>query len=201
MREGAPPAVPSQELGAVGAGRSLLLVDDDDVFCERMARALRVRGFTVAAATTFAAAVDAAATQRPDFAVVDMRMPDASGQDVIDAIVPLSPETKIVILTGFGSIASAVEALHRGAHHYLSKPVDADQLTATLLDMEADPPRPLSATAAGAPPPTPSLARAEWEHIQRVLVEVGGNVSEAARRLGIARRTLQLKLKKDPPRI
>ena len=131
-----------------------------------------------------------------------VRMPDASGQEVIDVIVALSPRTKIVILTGYGSIASAVESLHRGAHHYLSKPIDADQLTATLLGIQGQPPPTVAPRAAPMPAtPTPSLARAEWEHIQRVLGDVGGNVSEAARRLGIARRTLQLKLKKYPPRV
>lgn len=187
-----PPAPPPSS-----AARSILLVDDDEAFRERLARALRTRGFVVDAAADLVAAVASTRAQPPDFAVVDMRMPDATGQDVIDAIVPLSPHTKIVILTGYGSIASAVEALHRGAHHYLSKPIDADQLTATLLAIEGE-----TASAPAAPPAnTPSLARAEWEHIQRVLTDVGGNVSEAARRLGIARRTLQLKLKKYPPRI
>jgi two-component system response regulator RegA len=177
-----------------GDGRSILLVDDDEAFRERLARALRLRGFVVVAAGDLPAAVTAAKREPPNFAVVDMRMPDASGKDVIDAIVPLCPKTKIVVLTGYGSIASAVEALHRGANHYLSKPIDADQLTAALLGLEDESAGP--ALSAG----TPSLARAEWEHIQRVLVDVEGNVSEAARRLGIARRTLQLKLKKDPPR-
>lgn len=179
----------------LGAGRSLLLVDDDDAFRDRLARALEARGFAVTAAADLPAAVAAARRQAPDFAVLDMRMPDASGQEVISAIAPLCPETKIVILTGYGSIASAVEALHHGAHHYLSKPIDADELTAALLRIEGE-------VDAAAPPEeaTPTLARAEWEHIQRVLTDVGGNVSEAARRLGIARRTLQLKLKKYPPR-
>jgi two-component system response regulator RegA len=182
----------------IGFGRSILLVDDDDTFRERLAQALRQRGFSVVAAGDFSTAVAATRRELPDFAVVDMRMPDASGQDVVDAIVPISPETKIVILTGYGSIASAVEALHRGAHHYLSKPIDADELTAALLRIEGD-----GDPGAGAPSEegTPSLARAEWEHIQRVLADVGGNVSQAARRLGIARRTLQLKLKKYPPRV
>lgn len=179
-----------------GSGRSVLLVDDDDAFRERLARALRLRGFTVVTAANLPAAVAATTQQHPNFAVVDMRMPDASGHDAIEAIVETSPETKIVVLTGYGSIASAVEALHRGAHHYLSKPIDADQLTAALLALEGE----TLAIAMAPSAETPSLARAEWEHIQRVLVDVDGNVSEAARRLGIARRTLQLKLKKYPPR-
>jgi two-component system, response regulator RegA len=186
-------------LAPIGLGRSILLVDDDEAFRERLGQALRLRGFVVVTAGDLPTAVASAKRDPPDFAVVDMRMPDASGLDVVDAIVPLGPDTKIVILTGYGSIASAVEALHRGAHHYLSKPIDADELTATLLRLESDgegeiPP---AVTADGS---TPTLARAEWEHIQRVLADVGGNVSEAARRLRIARRTLQLKLKKYPPR-
>lgn len=182
-------------LPSLGTGRSVLLVDDDDAFRERLARALGARGFSVTAAPDLAAAVAAVQREAPDFAVLDMRMPDASGQDVVKAIAPLCPETKIVILTGYGSIASAVEALHHGAHHYLSKPIDADELTAALLRIEGE-----DAGAVPAEDATPTLARAEWEHIQRVLGDAGGNVSEAARRLGIARRTLQLKLKKYPPR-
>jgi len=176
-------------------GRTVLLVDDDDVFRERMAEALRRRGFEVTAASDHASAVSAATRVDPDFAIIDMRMPDTTGLDVVEAIVPRCPDTKIVILTGYGSIASAVDALHRGAHHYLAKPIDADELTTALMRLEGE-------ASSGAPPETatPSLARAEWEHIQRVLSDVGGNVSEAARRLGIARRTLQLKLKKYPPR-
>jgi two-component system, response regulator RegA len=176
--------------------RSILLVDDDETFRERLARALRDRGFAVVAAGDYPTALDLARLEQPDFAVVDMRMPDASGQEVVDAIVLISPLTKIVILTGYGSIASAVGALHRGAQHYLSKPIDADQLVVTLMALDGNAPPDAAIEDA-----TPSLARAEWEHIQRVLTDVGGNVSEAARRLGIARRTLQLKLKKYPPRV
>lgn len=186
---------------------SVLLVDDDEPFRERMARALRLRGFTVATAGDLASAVAlAAALPPPDFAVVDLRMPDTTGHQVVEAIVARSPHTKVAILTGYGSIASAVEALRRGAHQYLSKPLDADELASALLRLAA----PGAATDIGYPETgagaaasveaTPSLARAEWEHIQRVLADAGGNVSEAARRLGIARRTLQLKLKKYPPR-
>jgi len=177
------------------SGRSVLLVDDDDVFRERMAEALRRRGFDVTTAPDRVTALSAAKQLDPDFAIVDMRMPDGTGNDVVEAIAPLCPDTKLVILTGYGSIASAVDAIHRGAHHYLSKPIDADELTAALLRLDGDP---IVSAPSGAA--TPSLARAEWEHIQRVLADSGGNVSEAARRLGIARRTLQLKLKKSPPR-
>lgn len=173
----------------------MLLVDDDDTFRDRLARALATRGFVVSTAADLAGAVTAARRATPDFAVLDMRMPDASGLDAVKTIAPLCPDTKVVILTGYGSIASAVEALRHGAHHYLSKPVDADELTATLLRIEGE-----EEPTAPSEDATPTLARAEWEHIQRVLTDVGGNVSEAARRLGIARRTLQLKLKKYPPR-
>lgn len=189
----------NESASLIGTGRSILLVDDDDAFRERLAQALRQRGFAVTAAGDFPTALAGAKREQPDFAVVDMRMPDASGVEVVQAIVPLCPGTKFVILTGYGSIASAVDALHRGAHHYLSKPIDADELTAALMRIEGD-----NSTSApeetATTPATPTLARAEWEHIQRVLADVGGNVSEAARRLGIARRTLQLKLKKYPPR-
>lgn len=180
-------------LAPAGEGLSILLVDDDDAFRERMARALRERGFAVTTAPDRPAAL-AAAAQAPDFAVVDMRMPDCSGQEVVEALSGVSPHTRSVILTGYGSIASAVEALHKGAVHYLSKPIDADELAATILKLDGEEDAPANVEG------TPSLARAEWEHIQRVLTDCGGNVSEAARRLGIARRTLQLKLKKDPPR-
>jgi two-component system response regulator RegA len=181
------------------APRSILLVDDDDTFRERLARALRERGFAAVTAPDKRAALAAATAAAPDFAVVDMRMPGGTGHEVIEALAALSPATKIVVLSGYGSIASAVEAMHKGARHYLSKPIDADELVAALMKVD----REGSGAAAEAVPvdTTPSLARAEWEHIQRVLSDCDGNVSEAARRLGIARRTLQLKLKKYPPRV
>ncbi|HEX2658956.1 MAG TPA: response regulator [Polyangia bacterium] len=179
-----------------GTALSILLVDDDDTFRERLARALRERGFQVTTAANGQAALAAAAAAPPDFAVVDMRMPGGSGQEVIEGLASISPTTKSVVLSGYGSIASAVDAMNKGARHYLSKPIDADELVATLMKVG-------SGGAAESDPPietTPSLARAEWEHIQRVLADCGGNISEGARRLGIARRTLQLKLKKYPPR-
>jgi two-component system response regulator RegA len=173
---------------------TLLLVDDDETFRRRLARALGERGLDVVAAADPVAALSEARRARPAYAVVDLKMPGGSGLDVVRELAALDARMRIVVLTGYGSIASAVEALHRGAHHYLSKPADADEIIAALLGDKA------SSPAARPPPPTPTLARAEWEHMSRILADVGGNVSEAARRLGITRRTLQLKLKKDPPR-
>jgi len=177
-----------------GAPSSILLVDDDDTFRERLARALRERGFQVTTAADMPAALAAAAASPPDFAVVDMRMPRGTGQEVIEGLASISPGTKAVVLSGYGSIASAVQAMNKGARHYLSKPIDADELVATLMKLDGPPENPARIES------TPSLARAEWEHIQRVLADCGGNISEGARRLGVARRTLQLKLKKYPPR-
>jgi two-component system response regulator RegA len=175
----------------VSATPRLLLVDDDETFRARLARALGERGFDVVAAGDPAAALSAARQARPAYAVVDLKMPGGSGLDVVRDLAALDPTIRVVVLTGYGSIASAVEAMHRGAHHFLSKPADADEIIAALqAERSAAPPAPA----------TPTLARAEWEHLSRILADVGGNVSEAARRLGITRRTLQLKLKKDPPR-
>jgi two-component system, response regulator RegA len=176
-------------------GGTLLLVDDDEVFRERLGRALRARGYDVVAAGDHGAALASGREQRFDYAVIDLRMPSGSGLALIEPLAALSPEARIVVLTGYGSIASAVEALRLGAHDYLSKPVDADQIIAALGGEGARLPEDAAAAT------TPTLARAEWEHIQRVLGDCGGNISEAARRLGITRRTLQLKLKKYPPRV
>jgi two-component system response regulator RegA len=175
----------------------LLLVDDDETFRARLGRALGARGLDVSTAPDAAAALEVAAREPPDFAVVDLKMPGASGLDLVGELVARAPGVRVVVLTGYGSIASAVEAMHRGAHHYLSKPADADEIISAL---ERDAPGASPALPrAAAPSRTPTLARAEWEHLSRILSDCGGNVSEAARRLGITRRTLQLKLKKDPP--
>lgn len=170
--------------------RPILLVDDDEVFRERMARALRDRGHAVVTAADVPAALAAATEHRPAYAVVDLRMAGPSGIALIGPLLEGAPDVRIVMLTGYGSITSAVEALRAGAHDYLSKPVDADQVLAALTGEPAQ----------AAQPATPSLARAEWEHIQRILGDCHQNISETARRLGITRRTLQLKLKKYPPR-
>ena len=180
----------NQEVGKEGA-LTLLLVDDDDVLRERLGRALAQRGFEVSLAANGEEAIAIARRDAPEYAVVDLRMPGGSGIDVLDALRAIDPATRVLMLTGYGSIATAVEATRRGAVGYLSKPADADEVVAALTG------RASSDTAAVID--TPSLARAEWEHIQRVLVDCAGNVSETARRLGIHRRSLQRKLHKYPP--
>jgi two-component system, response regulator RegA len=176
-------------------GGAILLVDDDEIFRERLARALRDRGREVVTAAGHETALAAARARAFAFAVVDLRMPGPSGLEVVRDLLAVTASLRVVMLTGYGSIPSTVEASRRGAHDYLSKPVDADDIIAALErdQRAAGGPRP-------AAPSVPTLARAEWEHISRVLGDCEGNISEAARRLGITRRTLQLKLKKYPPR-
>ncbi len=172
---------------------SMLVVDDDEVLRERLATAMRARGYEVRTAKDVDAAVALAKEDSPELAVVDLKMPGKSGLELVKELKALDPATKVVVLTGYGSIATAIEAVKLGATHYLPKPSDADEI--------------LAAFNPGGPPPggagelkAPSLARAEWEHINRVLSDCGGNVSEAARRLGLHRRSLQRKLNKHPPR-
>ena len=160
-----------------------------------MARALRDRGHEVRTAASPEEAVRLATEDSPECAVVDLRMPGGSGLEVVSALRSIDPATAIVVLTGYGSIATALEAVRRGALHYLQKPVDADELLAAFARGG-----PLPVDEVPAEPAAPSLARAEWEHIQRVLADAGGNVSEAARRLGLHRKSLQRKLQKHPPR-
>ena len=165
-----------------GARPPLLLVDDDETFRERLGRALRDRGYDVVTASSHATAMEAARARVPAFAVVDLKMPGRRGSSWSRICTSWIAQTRIVVLTGYGNIASAVDALHRGAHDYLSKPADADEIIAALLGHKA-----AGATAspgARVADPPPSLARAEWEHMSRILADVGGNVSEAARRLG-----------------
>jgi two-component system response regulator RegA len=174
--------------------RPLLLVDDDQVLRERLARAFRARGLEVRVAGDAAEALLLARRELPQRAVVDLRMPGRSGIDLARELHELDAEIQIVILTGYGSIATAVEAMRVGVVHYLAKPADADEILAAFAEESVAPAAPGEAAS------TPSLARAEWEHIQRVLSDCGGNVSEAARRLGLHRRSLQRKLGKLPPR-
>jgi two-component system response regulator RegA len=174
----------------------ILVVDDDATFRTRLVRALSNRGFETYEAADGDAAIAVAKTSRPTRAIVDLRMPGMSGLELIDALVKLDPDIQILVLTGYGSIATAVEAVRLGAIDYLSKPVDTEQI---LSVFERD----TESLAAGINAPMtdtpPSLARVEYEHIQRVLSDAGGNISEAARRLGIHRRSLQRKLGKLPP--
>jgi two-component system, response regulator RegA len=175
------------------AGSSILLVDDDTTFRRRLARALDARGLEVREAGDFDAAVAAARAESPELALVDLRMPGRSGLELVRALLEIDPTSKVVVLTGYGSIATALDAVALGAVHYLSKPADADDILGAFARGHRPPLAPTDEFVA------PSLARAEWEHINRVLSDAGGNISEAARRLGMHRRSLQLKLHKMPP--
>ena len=170
---------------------SLLLVDDDALFCEVLAAAMTHRGFAVTVAHDVASGLEIIGDQAPEFAVVDLNMPGPSGLVLVERLHSLDAFTRIVVLTGYASIATAVEAIKLGATHYLTKPADADEIVLALQRTEGD------ADAEVAPQPM-SVNRLEWEHIQKVLAECDGNISEAARRLGMHRRTLQRKLAKRP---
>jgi two-component system, response regulator RegA len=171
---------------------TLLLVDDDDAFRRVLARALGRRGYAVRSAANVDAALALAQIQPPEYAVVDLKMPGDSGLVLIEKLIELDPNTRIVMLTGYASIATAIEAIKLGALHYLSKPCDADEVVAALgKSMAGD------ATLAVSDSPI-SVDRLEWEHIQRVLAEHQGNVSSTARALKMHRRTLQRKLSKRP---
>lgn len=177
----------------------MLLVDDSEPFRERLARAFRDRGFEVETAGCYDEAMAAARRFRPDRAVVDLRMPGRSGLELVRDLKQLDEGIAVLVLTGFGSIATAVDAVRLGAANYLPKPADADDILAAFrrhesqtLESEDCPPDLES-------PEAPSLARTEWEHIHRILSDCDGNVSEAARRLGIHRRSLQRKLRKRAP--
>ena len=175
-------------------GRKLLLVDDSVAFRERLARAFRDRGFEVTTAGNYDEAIALATRQSPDLAVVDLRMPGESGLTLVKDLKGIRESTLVLVLSGFGSIATAIEAMRLGAVNFLPKPADADDILAAFARGDAS-----VSEAVGIQPETPSLARAEWEHIHRVLADCGGNVSEAARRLGIHRRSLQRKLQKRAP--
>jgi two-component system response regulator RegA len=173
---------------------SLLLVDDEQVFVERLARAFRERGYEVRTANDYDAAMALARAESPELAVVDLRMPGRSGLELVRDLKATDPATSVLVLTGYGSIATAVEAIRLGAKDYLPKPVDIDDIIGAFGRTEND------KKAIPTDFQAPSLARAEWEHIHRVLGDCEGNVSEAARRLGIHRRSLQRKLQRYPPR-
>ncbi len=173
---------------------SLLLVDDDDTFCQVLSAALERRGFAVRVAHDVVEGLAAAEGDAPEFAVIDLKMPGPSGLELVKKLKALDAHTRIVVLTGYASVATAVEAIKLGATHYLAKPADADEIVAAFSRDSGNAAVPLEAK------PLP-LSRLEWEHIQKVLTECGGNISETARRLGMHRRTLQRKLGKRPARI
>jgi len=175
----------------------MLVVDDSASLREQLLRAFQRRGFDVATACDYESALSLVRQQPFDRAVVDLRMPGPSGLDLLRELRLLLPEIEVVILTGFGSIANALEAVRLGAVNYVSKPANADDILAAFDAQTVTATPETSAVAEGET--TPSLARAEWEHIQRVLVDCDGNISQAAFRLGISRRSLQRKLRKLAP--
>jgi two-component system, response regulator RegA len=182
-------------MNAESNGR-VLLVDDDEVFVHVLGRALAARGFEVASARDSSDALARCADFQPRFIVLDLKLGSESGLALIPRLTAARPGARILLLTGYASIATAVEAIKRGAHDYLAKPVDADQVVQALLGQSSA----QAGTSEQLPDAPPPLKRLEWEHIQRVLAECDGNISEAARRLGLHRRTLQRKLAKRPVR-
>ena len=167
---------------------TLLLVDDDDTFRGVLRRALEKRGYAVSDANSVESAMPLAEENPPEFAVIDLKMNGASGLVLVQRLHELDPNTRIVMLTGYASIATAVEAIKLGATQYLSKPANADEVVAAF-GHSADPDKAVEATPA-------SVDRLEWEHINRVLLEQNGNISATARLLNMHRRTLQRKLAK-----
>lgn len=177
-----------------GPPYSILLVDDEEIFRKRLALAFSRRGYIVHEAGDFEEAVQILGEWAPEMALIDLRMPGRTGLELVAEAKRLRPEIKIVVLTGYGSIATASQAIKLGAHYYLPKPADVDEILAAfannsdlaiMIDQDELSP--------------PSLARVEWEHIQRVLADCDGNISETARKLNIHRRSLQRKLFKYAP--
>jgi len=181
-----------QDISDLGADRSLLLVDDDEPFLRRLAKAMEKRGFEVETAGSVAAGKAIATARPPAFAVVDLRLQDGNGLDVVEVLRDKRADARVVVLTGYGAIATAVAAVKSGATDYLSKPADANDIVNALLATGGNLPE---------PPENPMSAdRVRWEHIQRVYELCDRNVSETARRLNMHRRTLQRILAKRSPR-
>lgn len=182
----------AEDMQDIGEDRSLLLVDDDEAFLKRLAKAMEKRGFEVETAGSVAEGCAMASARPPAYAVCDLRLEDGNGLDVVEVIREKRADSRIVVLTGYGAIATAVAAVKIGAMDYLSKPADATDITNALLANGADLPP---------PPENPMSAdRVRWEHIQRVFELCDRNVSETARRLNMHRRTLQRILAKRSPR-
>ncbi len=182
----------TDELAQIGDDNSLLVLDDDGPFRQRLARAMEKRGFAPVLAESVAEGLALVRANPPAYAVIDLRLEDGNGLDVVEALRELRPDCKAVVLTGYGAIATAVAAVKIGATDYLSKPADADDVEKALLSRDGDKPP---------PPENPMSAdRVRWEHIQRVFELCDRNVSETARRLNMHRRTLQRILAKRSPR-
>jgi two-component system response regulator RegA len=180
--------------GHISDAPSILIVDDDQTLRERLAQAFCARGLDAKTAGSYEEARVLAAQDPPELAVVDLRMPGKSGLDLIRELKAIDPETKIVVLTAYGSIATTIDAMKLGAVYYLQKPADADDVLAAFQRGEGPP------LGAALEFSAPSLERVRWEHINLILGDCDGNVSEAARRLKLHRRTLQRILQKYPPR-
>jgi two-component system response regulator RegA len=193
MEGGGQMPTPATDLAAsMPSDRSLLIVEDDKPFLDRLARAMEHRGFCVSTARSVAEGLGHVENNSPAFAVVDMRLEDGNGIDVVTALKRQRPDARAIILTGYGNIATAVNAIKLGAVDYLSKPVDADDVVSALLALNGN---------KAEPPENPMSAdRVRWEHIQRVYELCGRNVSETARRLNMHRRTLQRILAKRAPK-
>ncbi len=172
--------------------RSLLIVEDDKAFLERLSRAMETRGFTVTSCDNVSEGLTQIGRAPPAFAVVDLRLGDGNGLDVVSALKSKRPDARAIVLTGYGNIATAVTAVKMGAVDYLSKPADADDVVAALLASGSD--------KSGLPENPMSADRVRWEHIQRIYEMCDRNVSETARRLNMHRRTLQRILAKRAPR-
>ncbi|HTY64104.1 MAG TPA: response regulator [Acidobacteriota bacterium] len=173
---------------------AVLIIDDDVIFRTRLSRAFEHRGWEVHGAGDLNSALGAASEISPDLVIIDLRMPGESGIEVVRRLRDLDSTVSIIMLTGYGSIATALEAIMSGANHYLTKPVDVDQILATYENIRSSP-----SSDTPSPETVPSLARVEWEHIQRILTDCGGNITQTAKLLGIHRRSLQRKLSKRPP--
>lgn len=172
---------------------SLLLVDDDEAFCRVLSDALGKRGFKVFLAYDLAGAISIASENTPEYAVVDLRIGNESGLELVSKLVDIDEHTRIVVLTGYASVATAVAAIKLGANHYLTKPADANEIVSALTREDGDPTVPVAEKPL-------SVKRLEWEHLQKVLLAHDGNISAAARALKMHRRTLQRKLSKHPVR-
>lgn len=172
----------------------VLVVDDDGVFRNRLCRAFSERHWAADAVSNGDDALKYARERSPDLVLVDLRMPGMGGLDLIQGLRAVDSSMKVVMLTGYGSIPTAVSAMKRGADYYLSKPIDVDQILTAYENLQS-----AATVESETPESVPTLARVEWEHMQRVLADCGDNISQAARLLGIHRRSLQRKLGKHPP--